>query len=374
MVRIGRRPIPVSALLLVLTLAATPTSAATRGVTSAQPQAVPADLWGWVVARQPSTIAYTPLAKDQGNSTGGTNTVERQSAGVYTVHYPGLVGAGETGISLVSALTTQPRYCVVGSNGGEVGGATTVVSCFNAAGSPADTPFVVNRLIYQQPAGHAAYLFDTHPSATDWTPAASDQFNSTNASNTVHRISTGRYQVNLLNLGTSHGNVQITTWGNATTTAGIVSTASACHTLGWAAFHSSLQVQIACRKRSGALADTYFFLYFSQSEGLKGPGVGPVAYLDANQPTTASYTPTAGRRWSSAAMPSHVTRSGVGRYLVTLPGMPLGGGAQVTPYGPGTAHCSISSIRGSTPQQVGVRCFKPSGAPVDSQFGLSYAR
>ena len=373
MVRLGLRLIPVSAFFIALILAASPTSAAAGGLTGNQPQAV-TDLWGWVVARHPTTLNYAPAPKDRGNSTGGINFVDREAPGTYLVHFPGLDSGSENGISLVSSLTKLSRYCVVGSNGGGPGEANVVVLCFNSAGGAADTPFVASRLIFQQPAGRAAYVADLHPSDTDWTPQSQDQFNSTSTSNNIHRISTGRYQVNLLNLGTSHGNVQMTTWGSTTSTAGIVSTPSDCHALGWAAFHNTLQVQVACHNGSGALADTYFFLYFSQGEGVKGPGGSPAAYLDANKPTTASYAPIAGRRWSSAAMPSHVNRSEVGRYLVTLPGMPPGGAAQVTPYGTGKAHCSISSIRASTPQKIGVRCFKPSGAPVDSKFGLSYAR
>ena len=74
-------------------------------------------------------------------------------------------------------------------------------------------------------------------------------------------------------------------------------------------------------------------------------------------------------------MAPHVTRSGVGRYLVTLPGMPKGGAAHVTAYGTGASFCALSSIRtAGTPEQVGVRCFKPNGDPVDSEFGLSYER
>ena len=134
-------------------------------------------------------------------------------------------------------------------------------------------------------------------------------------------------------------------------------------------------MNVQCRNLSGAKADAQFVLFFGQDQGLKGSGHVPVAYLDANQPTTASYAPDPLRRFSSVGMAPHVTRSGVGRYVVTLPGMPKGGAAQVTPYGPGTSFCVLSSIRTvGTPEQVGVGCFKLNGDRVDTEFGLSYQR
>jgi hypothetical protein len=374
MVRSGRPPILLSAILLALALAVAPPSAAAGTSTGTQPEVVPPDGWGWVVAREPTTATYTPLARDRGNSSGGTNTVHRLGLGQYGVTYPGINDPSEFGISLVTALTSKPRYCVVASSSALGSDATNTVYCYNAAGAPADSAFVASRLIFTHNAGHAAYVWEYAPSDADFTPAANSQFNSTGASNSIHRISTGRYTVQLGNLGSSHGNVQISTIGSVVSAAGFSVNPSACHVLGWATNNSHLDIDVACRDGAGVLADTYFFLWYSEHEGLKGPGTGPAAYLDANQKTAASYTPAAGRRWSSAAMPSHVVRSGVGRYLVSLPGMPAGGSAQVTPYGLGAAHCNISAIRASTPQKVGVRCFKPSGAPVDSEFGLSYAR
>ena len=109
--------------------------------------------------------------------------------------------------------------------------------------------------------------------------------------------------------------------------------------------------------------------------GLKGVPAEPAAYLWANKPAAASYHPASAFRDSSAGIAPSVTRSGVGAYLVRLPGMPLGGSAQVTAYGRGRSECQLSSIRKTDkPQRIGVLCFKPDGDPVDSRFYLTFTR
>jgi hypothetical protein len=104
-----------------------------------------------------------------------------------------------------------------------------------------------------------------------------------------------------------------------------------------------------------------------------------VAYVFANRPRAASYAPSAAFSYSSDGGTNEVTRLGVGRYVVKLPGMPKGGSAQVSAYlGTGTSalrHCVVSRIETSAlPQRVAVRCFNKAGNLVDAKFTLAYAR
>jgi hypothetical protein len=47
----------------------------------------------------------------------------------------------------------------------------------------------------------------------------------------------------------------------------------------------------------------------------------------------------------------------------------------VTAYGSGPSICQLTSIRtADLPQRIGVACFDPDGARVDSRFMLSYTR
>src|SRR5262245_42166976 len=59
-----------------------------------------------------------------------------------------------------------------------------------------------------------------------------------------------------------------------------------------------------------------------------------LGYVWANQPSSASYTPSLTYQFNSAGGTNTITRSGVGQYTVHFPGLStLGGHVQVTAYG-----------------------------------------
>jgi hypothetical protein len=100
-----------------------------------------------------------------------------------------------------------------------------------------------------------------------------------------------------------------------------------------------------------------------------------VAYLLAGKPKATSYVPERRFRYSSAGQAGRLTRLRTGSYVATLPGMPLGGSAQVTALGRQARHCVVTSIERTTlPQRVGVRCFDLAGQARDTKFTLAYAR
>jgi len=99
------------------------------------------------------------------------------------------------------------------------------------------------------------------------------------------------------------------------------------------------------------------------------------AYVHANQPTTASYTPRADRRFNSSGATNTVTRSAVGAYRVRIPGMAAGGMPHATAYGSSPTHCTVPGWGPGGPgldQLVDVRCFTPTGTPTDSQFTVGF--
>ena len=350
------------------TLAGGPGSAGRNAVPA---QAVLTDIWGYGVTRQSSS--YTIAAKDGKNSAGTTNTLSRWSAGKYSVFLPGLnVGALNAGTALLTTLTGDAKHlCVIDDFGWHSPAPAEIdVECFNRSGTPTDSTFSASLLDGQSLTGKSGYVWANDPTNPTYIPDVSYQYNSTGATNTIDRLSKGRYAVHLPGLATARGNVQVASRFVASS-----SKPAGCRVLTWGPSAADLVVIVQCRNLAGAKADADFDLFFGQGQGLKGPGVGPVAYLDANHPTTASYAPDPLRRFSTAGMAPNVARTGIGRYWVTLPGMPTGGSAQVTPYGSGGSHCVLNSIGTlGGPQLIGVRCFKPNGDRVDSEFGLTYQR
>lgn len=104
-----------------------------------------------------------------------------------------------------------------------------------------------------------------------------------------------------------------------------------------------------------------------------------VAYLWANDPLAESYTPDEMYQYNSTGALNTVTRTGVGYYAVTLPGMTTDGGhVQVT---------ATSGSNESAPFAIGhvcevadepeggnflVQCVTTGGEPVDTGFSLLY--
>jgi hypothetical protein len=113
----------------------------------------------------------------------------------------------------------------------------------------------------------------------------------------------------------------------------------------------------------------YTLAYSNRTGGSRG-------YVWADQPTSASYNPSAPYQGNSSGATNRITRSGVGNYQVILPNIGASAGhVQVTAYGYGTERCKTSGWGPSgSDQSIGVRCYTAAGAPVDTYFTLTYVR
>ncbi len=246
------------------------------------------EVWGWVVARHPSTSQYTPSARDQRSSNGGTSTVEREQKGVYLVTFDGLAtGGGGGAVIHVSPLSTSSRLCVLdGWEETDSSDYLVRVDCRNRLGSHVDSGFVVNLLALFTLQDDLGYVI-ANKSLDDYIPAV--QYNSAEETNTVHRLGTGRWRVTLPGIGGSsgHGSVQVTAAGQGGT---------ACRISSWTA---GVEATVACRDRAGTLRDRSFTLTYMKGRGLKFEGDSHVAFVLADHPTTAAYTPTSGYRFST---------------------------------------------------------------------------
>ena len=374
------RPLITASVALLLTCvagnaaAAAPESGPPAGIRPS-PSGTAFNAYAWVVARHPLKLHYKPAPADRGDSEGGAISIDRVDTGTYIVNVPGM--DNEDGTVQVTPLGDSATRCVVGGWAVDGSRLQVQVACSNASGAAAPTAFSMTYITYGiSPFGqaHLAYLFADQPSEiSTYTPDTDFNFDSafmhsgdTPVYNTVQRSGPGHYTVSIPGLGSKGGHVQVV----AVQLFGVT---VACRVVAWAPDGGAMLVSVLCRDLTGTPVDTYFDLTFVKSLKLTGYSASRGAYLFADHPTSASYHPAKAYRYSSADTVPTVKRSGKGRYSVILPGMPSGGAAQVTPFGPGKTRCNLSSIRTSgSPQTVGVRCYDIAGHLADSRFTLAY--
>ena len=368
------------AILTVLALLASLLLAGTAVARPVQPSQKSSTSWAWLTDQNPNDVhTYTPAAVDQGNSSGGTNTVKYKGTGRY---YVTMAGVGATGgVVNVTPLGSAARLCNMSGWGAVGADEYAYVQCSKLNGALAASRFVVTFLAASGDAGNLAYLLLDSPTATNSTPDATWSYNSTGGINTAHRISAGRYVFTLPNVGSNHGNVIVTAYyrlGQRGVDSAAPATAttymSICSVFSWGG-SPNLSVTVDCDDPSGAPIDTAVNLIYTLDAGLKGFGGQRVAYLWADEKSAATYTPDTNYQYSSAASSAQITRQGPGRYTVTLAGMPKGGAAEVATYGFPNRACQVGSIRTSgTPQMIQVLCFDLAGHPKDAQYTLAYER
>ena len=198
--------------------------------------------------------------------------------------------------------------------------------------------------------------------ASSCVPNTDFQYNANGSTNTVTRLSLGRYEVDLPATAAPGGNAQVTAQGVAS---------NHCKVESWSALSTTQRVFVRCYTAAGALVDSGFDVSYQNNEDL-ATGSKPAAYLWADQMSAASYTPHLTYSWNSGGNNNTITRTGVGAYNVTLGGVASGGNAQVTAYGSDAKRCKAASISASRVSTVvAVRCFNGAAA-ADSRFTLSY--
>jgi hypothetical protein len=214
-------------------------------------------------------------------------------------------------------------------------------------------------------ANKVGWVWADQPSATSYTPNPSYSFNSSGGAVGISRSSTGVYNVSFAGLGSSLvSNVLVSGY----------STSGACKVSGWN--FSSASIGVLCFDPSGAPVDSYFTLVYQARAGGFGSSSKGLAFLWANDASSASYTPSTSYQYNSTGGVNTMTRSGPGIYTAILPGLTTAGGTvQVTAYGSGAGRCKVSGWSpGVDGQHVGVLCFDASGAASDQQFTMVFAQ
>ncbi|KAI9013508.1 hypothetical protein DFJ74DRAFT_645276 [Hyaloraphidium curvatum] len=324
-------------------------------------------LAGYVYADSKSRVgAYQPGARWNWNSAGGANTVNRTSAGRYTVRFPGLGAGAFRGAVMVTAYGSVHRWCKAAGYSFSAGDAVLRVACGDAANYPKDAEFTASFSNGDGAAAGYAHVYADRPSMMTYTPAVQKVPTALKAY--IVRTAPGRYTVSLpgFSPGGQTGTVKVTAVGGGN---------ALCRTLGWGG--ALLQVTVACHS-GGVAVDSAFSLVYAYRRAITGvPSGMRFAYALADKLSTPSYTPTAAYQFNSAtnlATTNTVQRLGVGRYRLTH-GLVAPAGAKigvphVSAHGSGTDRCQIFVY---SPGSVDVWCFTRDGVPVDARFTLQFA-
>lgn len=204
-------------------------------------------------------------------------------------------------------------------------------------------------------------------STPDLTPDAPRSYNSAGLSNRNVYTGVGTTRMEFPGLGGTGGIAHVTSFLFGDARCKVESMAKV--TVG--ASRVDEHVKVRCHDETGTLLDTPFVASYSRPTGSE-----LAATVHANQPTTANYTPNNASNWNWSGVKNSVARSSTGAYVVTMPGVASaidGGNVMVTAYGTDTSYCKVGGWLsfGSSVLST-VYCFKPNGAPADSQFMLSY--
>jgi hypothetical protein len=321
-------------------------------------------------ADNPSSPSYTPSPSYSYNAAGGALIAERTGVGNYRMNFADLDPTETSfGHVQVSAYGTSDVRCRTGGWVSATGPTSTFVDvdCADSTGAPIDTRYSVLFLWPPKKALDQTFAFTRNhfpASASDDVTLDEETFNRAGGTVLITSTTTGRYLVDFEGFENfaGGGNVQVTaesTYGES---------GRYCNIESWAPG----AVAINCYDAAGVAADSLFSVFFIK----KPPGETAAAYAWADQPSSASYTPSFfySENPGGGAVTAH--RSATGAYQMTFSGFGLlgvgGGHPQVTPYGSGNnARCTVLSWFGDT---VYVRCFDSAGSPADSSYALLYFR
>ncbi len=223
----------------------------------------------YVWAGSPWSTSYIANATYSWNSTGGTNRIERISAGKYVVTLPGHTSTG--GSVEVTAYGTDGAYCKVqGWVSGSAGTKVTVL-CFDLL-NPVDSKFSLNYLAPKQVGAYdyGAYAWANDATASSYTPNATYSYNSgactgPGSSNSVERSSEGEYSVRHSNLDRMASTAHVTAYG---------SEPNFCNLAGISPFDyadpgAGTRVGVRCFTGQGYRTDTRFVETFSSGKHRK---------------------------------------------------------------------------------------------------------
>jgi hypothetical protein len=212
------------------------------------------------------------------------------------------------------------------------------------------------------------WVWNNNPSTPGTTtPDASYSYNSSGGAISATRNAEGDYTVLFAGLGNSlASDVQATAYGGG---------ANFCVVGSWSSSNGTdVAANVFCYNTAGSLADNSFTLLY-QARSSDDAFRAKLAFLWANEPTTANYTPDTSYQYNETGGTNTITRNGAGSYTANLPGLTrTGGTVLVTAYGSTAARCQAAGwTGGSSGTDVNVTCTNAAGVATDEMFDLVYS-
>jgi hypothetical protein len=214
----------------------------------------------------------------------------------------------------------------------------------------------------------SGYVWADNPVSGSYTPSTTYSFNSSAGAITITRSGVGAYAVKFSGLGgngSAGGNVLVTAYGGGSET---------CKVVSWDSGGADFIANVRCFTDTGSPVDTRY----AARVVMTGAAFRRNGYAWADNPASASYTPSTTYSFNSSGGAITINRSEVGAYAVLFSG--LGGGAssggnvQVTAYGGGSETCKVTNWSSAGANFVAnVRCFTSTGSPVDTRYSINVA-
>lgn len=361
-------------------------AALTMTLAAAAPAAAAeAQVWAFLYADQlQEQGAYKPV---QAASSGVIAMVSRPSSdantGRYRVSLTNVGSPGAAGVPIVTAANGAGVHCQVASF--SLSGTTETIDVDCYAGTVrTDSRFMLSFFKStpndsQPMVGAYGYVFDNQPTQSTYNNPP--RYNSTAGAVRIFRGGSGdtgtgtrwdQWTVRLYGgqFTNNAGNVQVSAVG---------AQPARCAVVGWGPHADGAEAQVRCDRATTA-AVPQWTLSYTHERSIVGGTSGFFGYLQANQPSSAEYTPDPPRNRAPDGYSHTVTRDGPGRY-------------QVQVYGPLKAPVSLHlSANGNTdnfcnlvswtlnpnaqPDQpaglVNLTCYDRAGTPADTLYSLNY--
>lgn len=358
--------------LLIATIGAPGVGAAAAGPgmpATVHPAGGIASAQAWFVMTVPGSGASHGPASPFARALGGNTLVDRTGEGAWTIVWE-IAPTGSPvngGTVQVSPLGSAPAQCWVESWYRTSAKVEAKVRCRDATGPYVDVPFIAMWTMHPSPYAtyegkSSGYAWMNLPSSSG-TPNAGYQATSGGGAVTSTQTGEGAYTVTMPGVQAAE-HVVVTS----------KDTDGVCRPAGWGADGAALEVRVACGDLDGDPADSQFTIFAGRNVSMGGVSNGWSAYAVVRKPKLATYRVAAADGFNNADRPITVRRVARGRWTVRFAAMPAGGAAVVSPLG-GRATCQVGSLpRTGKDLRIGVRCFSPGRAPVDSRFIVSWGK